>query len=382
VLRPEVAVDQPLKDAAPHGKARDLGLMAKARPLFHRHRVVPMIATAQSFTISTKGMEYRLFGRTGMRVSVLGLGCGGFGGVGSAPELFGKGEDKATAFALMDRAWEEGINYFDTADSYGGGLSETIVGAWMKERKLRDQLILSTKVGYAVPGGPNDQGLSRRHLMQAIDRSLRRLQTDHIDLYVTMEPDPKTPVEATLQAMNDLMHAGKVRHIGASNVTAPQLRESLAASDRLEVHRYQSVQNGYSLLERAIENDILPLAAQERMAVTPFSPLSGGLLTGKYRYGQPPPPGSRVELRPQPYQHLMTARTFQAIDALRAAAAERGVDTGALAMAWVLSHPAVTSALIGPRRIEHFEPWLAAVAIHLSVDEREALVSRMNAVAA
>jgi len=327
-------------------------------------------------------MEYRLFGRTGMRVSVLGLGCGGFGGVGSAPELFGKGEDKATAFALMDRAWEEGINYFDTADSYGGGLSETIVGAWMKDRKLRDQLILSTKVGYAVPGGPNDQGLSRRHLMQAIDRSLRRLQTDHIDLYVTMEPDPKTPVEATLQAMNDLMHAGKVRHIGASNVTAPQLRESLAASDRLEVHRYQSVQNGYSLLERAIEEDILPLAAQERMAVTPFSPTSGGLLTGKYRYGQPPPPGSRVELRPQPYQHLMTARTFQAIDALRAAAAERGVDTGALALAWVLSHPAVTSALIGPRRVEHFEPWLAAVAIHLSVDEREALLSRMNAVAA
>jgi len=327
-------------------------------------------------------MEYRLFGRTGMRVSVLGLGCGGFGGVGSAPELFGKGEDKATAFALMDRAWDEGINYFDTADSYGGGVSETIVGSWMKERKLRDQLILSTKVGYAVPGGPNDRGLSRRHLMQAIDGSLRRLQTDHIDLYVTMEPDPKTPVDETLETMNDLMHAGKVRHIGASNVTAPQLRESLAASDRLELHRYQSVQNGYSLLERGLEDEILPLAAQERMAVTPFSPTSGGLLTGKYRYGQPPPPGSRVELRPQPYQHLMTARTFQAIDALRAAGAARGVDTGALALAWVLSHPAVTSALIGPRRVEHFEPWLAAEVIHLSVDEREALVSRMNAVAA
>jgi aryl-alcohol dehydrogenase-like predicted oxidoreductase len=327
-------------------------------------------------------MEYRMFGRTGMRVSVLGLGCGGFGGVGSAPELFGRGEDKATAFALMDRAWDEGINYFDTADSYGGGVSETIVGAWVKERKVRDQLILSTKVGYAVPGGPNDQGLSRRHLTQAIEGSLRRLQTDHVDLYVTMEPDPKTRVEETLEAMNDLMHAGKVRHIGASNVTAPQLRESLAVSDRLEVHRYQSVQNGFSLLERAMENDVLPLAAEERMAVTPFSPTSGGLLTGKYRYGEAPPPGSRVELRPQPYQHLMTARTFQAIDALRAAAAERGVDTGALALAWVLSHPAVTSVLIGPRRIEHFEPWLAAVAIHLSADERDALASRMDAVAA
>jgi aryl-alcohol dehydrogenase-like predicted oxidoreductase len=327
-------------------------------------------------------MEYRLFGRTGMRVSVLGLGCGGFGGVGSAPELFGKGEDKQTAFALMDRAMEAGINYFDTADSYGGGVSETIVGAWLTERKVRDQLILSTKVGYAVPGGPTDQGLSRRHLLQAIEGSLRRLQTDHIDLYVTMEPDPKTPVEETLQTMNDLMHAGKVRHVGASNVTAAQLRESLAVSDRLGAHRYQSVQNGYNLLERAIEDDVIPLAAEERMAVTPFSPTSGGLLTGKYRYGEPPPPGSRVELRPQPYEHLMNARTFQAIDALRAAAAERGVDTGALALAWVISHPAVTSALIGPRRLEHFEPWLAAIPIHMSADERAALAARVDAVAA
>jgi aryl-alcohol dehydrogenase-like predicted oxidoreductase len=327
-------------------------------------------------------MEYRMFGRTGMRVSVLGLGCGGFGGVGSAPDLFGKGEDKATAFALMNRAWDEGINYFDTADSYGGGVSETIIGAWLKERKLRDQLVLSTKVGYAVAGGPNEQGLSRRHIMQAVDGSLRRLQTDYIDLYVTMEPDPQTPVGDTLQTMNDLMRAGKVRHIGASNVTAQQLRDSLAESDRLGVHRYQSVQDGYSLLERAIDDDVLPLAAEERMAVTPFSPTSGGLLTGKYRYGERPPPGSRIDLRPQPYQHLVNARTFQAIDALRAAAAERGVDTGALALAWVISHPAVTSALIGPRRVEQFRPWLEAVDLHLTKAEREALVSRMEAAVA
>ena len=324
-------------------------------------------------------MEYRLFGRTGMHVSVLGLGCGGFGGVGSAPELFGKGEDAKTAFALMDRAWNAGINYFDTADSYGGGVSETVIGAWLKERKVRDRLVLSTKVFYAIAEGPNDRSLSRHHILQAVEGSLRRLQTDYLDLYVIMEPDPATPVEETLQTMNDLMRAGKVRHIGASNITAQQLRESLAASDRLGVHRYQSVQNGYSLLERTIEDDILPLAAQERMAVTPFSPTSGGLLTGKYRFGERPPPGSRVDLRPQPYQHLMTAGTFQAIDALRAAAAERHVDTGALALAWVISHPAVTSALIGPRTVEQFKPWLQAVDIHLTNDEREAVVSRMEA---
>jgi aryl-alcohol dehydrogenase-like predicted oxidoreductase len=327
-------------------------------------------------------MEYRLFGRTGMRVSVLGLGCGGFGGVGSAPELFGKGEDKQTAFALMDRAWEVGINYFDTADSYGGGVSETIIGEWLTQRKVRDELILSTKVGYALAEGPHDQGLSRRHLMQAIDGSLRRLQTDHIDLYVTMEPDPKTPIDETLQTMNDLMHAGKVRHIGASNISASQLRESLGESDRLGVHRYQSVQNGYSLLDREIEADVLPLAAEQRLAVTPFGPTSGGLLTGKYRLGEAPASDSRLGLRPQPYRHLLNERTFRSIDALREAANERGVGMGTLALAWVLSHPAVTSALIGPRRVEHFEPWLAAVPIHLSPAERETLASRMEAVTA
>src|ERR1700730_14220545 len=341
-----------------------------------------MIAMAETLTISTKGMEYRAFGRTGMKVSVLRLGCGGFGGVGSAPELFGKEEDKATAFVLMDRAWDSGINYFDTADSSGGGVSETIIGAWLKERKVRDGLVLSTKVFYAIAEGPNDRSLSRRHIMHAIEGSLRRLQTDYLDLYVIMEPDPATPVEETLQTMNDLMHAGKVRHIGHSNITAPELRESRSASDRLGVHRYQSVQNAYSLLERSIEDDILPLAAKERMAVTPFSPTSGGLLTGKYRFGERPPAGSRVDLRPQPYQHLMTAGTFHAIDALRGASLERGLDTGTLALAWVLSHPAVTSALIGPRTGEQFQPWLDAVDVHLTSDEREALVSRMEAAVA
>jgi len=327
-------------------------------------------------------MNYRTFGRTGMKVSVLGLGCGGFGGVGSAPELFGKGEDKKTAFALMDRAWEAGINYFDTADSYGGGVSETIIGAWLKERKVRDKLVLSTKVFYAIAEGPNDRSLSRRHIMRAVEGSLRRLQTDYLDLYVIMEPDPATPVEETLQTMNDLMHAGKVRHIGASNIGAAQLRESLAASDRIGVHRYQSVQNGYSLLDRAIEDEILPLAAHERMAVTPFSPTSGGLLTGKYRFGAPPPAGSRVDLRPQPYQQLMNKRTFEAIDALRAVAVERGLDTGTLALAWVVSHPAVTSALIGPRTVDQFKPWLDAVDVHLTDEERGAVASRMKAAVA
>src|SRR5256885_8175780 len=228
----------------------------------------------------------------------------------------------------MDRAWDVGINYFDTADSYGGGLSETIIGDWLKKRRLRDRLVLSTKVFYAIAEGPNDRSLSRRHIIQAVDGSLRRLQTDYLDLYVIMEPDPSTPIDETLEAMNDLMHAGKVRHIGASNITAPQLREALAASDRLGVHRYQSVQNGYSLLDRAIEDEVLPLAARERMAVTPFSPTSGGLLTGKYRFGERPPARPRGDPRPKPYPHLMKPQTFAAIRPPRASAPERGADPG------------------------------------------------------
>lgn len=327
-------------------------------------------------------MEYRQFGRTGMRVSVLGLGCGGFGGVGSAPELFGRGENQATAFALMDRAWDAGINYFDTADSYGGGVSERIIGAWLKERKVRDQLFLSTKVLYSMVEGPADRSLSRGHIMQAVEGSLRRLQTDYIDLYVTMEPDPTTPIDETLRVMDDLVHAGKVRHIGASNAEARQLSDALRTSDRLSVARFESIQNGYSLLDRAIELELLPLAAQEHLAVTPFGPTSGGLLTGKYRHGEAPPADSRLALRPQPYRHLLNERTFRSIDALRAAAAERGVNMGALALAWVLGHPQVTAALIGPRRVEHFDPWLEAVDIHLTRDEREALAMRMEAVPA
>lgn len=323
-------------------------------------------------------MEYREFGRTGMRVSVLGLGCGGFGGVGSIPELFGKGEDRATANALMNYAFDAGINYFDTADSYGGGESERTIGAWLKERKLRDQLILSTKVFYAIAEGPNDRSLSRRHIMQAIDGSLRRLQTDYVDLYVTMEPDPDTAEEETLTAMNDLVRAGKIRFTGSSNVTAQQLTDSLATSDRLGVVRTQSVQNGYNLLERTIEAEVLPLATREGLAVTPFSPTSGGMLTGKYQPGKPPPANSRLALRPQPYQGLMNDATFRSLAALRAEAQQSGVEMGALALAWVLAHPSVTAALIGPRSIEQFKPWLDAVDIHLTTSERDALVNRMR----
>ncbi|HXM55382.1 MAG TPA: aldo/keto reductase [Candidatus Dormibacteraeota bacterium] len=324
-------------------------------------------------------MEYRSFGRTGLRVSQLGLGCGGFGGVGSDPSLFDRGEDEATAFAIMDRALELGINYFDTANSYGGGRSEEMIGRWLRARGTRDQVVLSTKVFNRMGPGPNDAGLSRRHVMRAVEGSLRRLQTEWLDLYVTHEVDPETPLDETLRALDDLVHQGKVRYVGAGNIEAWRLGKALWVSDRLGLARFEGVQNEYNLLHRAIETEVLPLAADQQLAVTPFSPLAGGFLTGKYAPGGAYPAGSRMTLRPEPYAGLLDAATFRAIAALRAEAAERGVSMAALALAWVHSHPLVTAALIGPRSLAQFAPAVESLQDGLSAGERQAIVDRMEA---
>jgi aryl-alcohol dehydrogenase-like predicted oxidoreductase len=327
-------------------------------------------------------LEYRRFGRTGIKVSVLGLGCGGFGGVGSALDLVGRGEDEATAFAIMDRALELGINYFDTANSYAAGRSEEMVGAWLASRRVRDQVVLSTKVFNPMGEGPNDQGLSRRHILLQVDASLRRLGTDWIDLYVTHEVDPSTEPEETMRVLDDLVRAGKVRYAGASNTAAWNLAKALWVSDRRGYVRYESVQNEYNLLHRQAESEVLPLAADQGLAVTPFSPLAGGWLTGKYRRDAPAPAGSRMTLRPEPYRELEADATWRALDALERSAAARGVSMGALALAWVTSHPAVTAALVGPRSLAQFAPAVESLAIRLDPDERAALVAQMEAAGA
>ena len=326
-------------------------------------------------------MEYRSFGRAGVKVSKLGLGCGGFGGVGSDPSLFGQGEDETTAFAIMDRAVELGINYFDTANSYGGGRSEEMVGRWLRSRGARDRIVLSTKVFNPIGDrpGPNDSGLSRRHIMQAVDDSLRRLQTDWLDLYVTHDVDRSTPLDETLCALDDLVHAGKVRYLAASNIEAWRLTRALWVSDRQGLVRYEGVQNEYNLLHRGIETEVLPLAEDQRLAVTPFSPLAGGFLTGKYTRHAAYPPGSRMTLRPQPYTGLLTDETFRAIDALRGEAAQLGVSMGALALAWVHSHPLVTAVLIGPRSVDQFDPAVESLQVGLTADDRDRILGRMEA---
>src|SRR5262249_6949762 len=224
------------------------------------------------------------------------------------------------AFELMDRAFDAGINFFDTANAYGGGRSETWIGRWLKAKgsAVRQQLLVSSKVFNPVGPGPNDRGLSRRHILQQVDESLARLQTDRLDLYLIHESDPETPLEETLRALDDLVRAGKVIYVGASNIEAWRLARGLWISDVRGLCRFEWVQNSFSLLDRSAEREMFPLCADQNVGFTAFSPLAGGWLTGKYRAAGDYPDGSRMTLRPEPYRDLERAEGFSGLDALDA----------------------------------------------------------------
>jgi aryl-alcohol dehydrogenase-like predicted oxidoreductase len=313
-------------------------------------------------------VEHRPLGGTGLELSRIGLGCGNFGGIGSAPEFFGGGESEEEAFALMDAAWAAGINFFDTAGSYGGGRSESWIGKWRRARAAT--VILSTKVYWPVSVDASDRGLSYERILREIEGSLARLETQRVDMYLTHEPDEETPIEETLRALDELVRSGRVGAIGASNVDASQLEEALETSDRLGLARFAWVQNEYSLLRRGAEEDVLPICEREGLGFTPFSPLAGGWLTGKYRRGEAYPSGSRMTLRPDPYSDLVTDATFAGLEAFTAAAAERGVAPATLATAWVLGHPQVNAVVVGPRRTEQLESALRAAELTLTPLER------------
>ena len=322
-------------------------------------------------------MRYTNLGQTGLKVSVIGLGCGNFGGIGSAPAFFGKGETEAEAFALMDTAWELGINFFDTADAYGGGRSESYIGTWLKTKgaDVRDHIILSSKVFNPVGDGVNQRGLSRRHIFRQVDASLSRLGVDHLDMYLIHEPDPDTPLEETLRALDDLVHMGKVHYIGASNMPAWLTTKALWISDKHNLHRFEWVQNAYSLLNREDEREVLPLCADQGLGYTPFSPLAGGWLTGKYKSANEFPTGSRMTLRPEPYLHFLNKATFPALEQFRAQAEQRGVSMSGLALAWLMSNPLVTAPIIGPRRPSHLDPVREALSLSLTPAEHDELTA-------
>ncbi len=319
-------------------------------------------------------MRYVRLADTELHVSVLALGCGNFGGIGSAPELFGRGDDEATAFALMDTARDHGITLFDTANSYGGGRSEEWIGRWLASRgAARDEVVLSTKVRNRIGPGPGDEGLSARHVRAQIDASLRRLGTDRVDLYLAHEPDPAVPIDETLGVFDELVRAGKVRHTGVSNYTGTQLAEAAETAERLALTGPVNLQSAYSLLDRAAAGDVFDVCARHRVAFTAYSPLAGGWLAGRYRAGQPYPAGSRMTLRPEPYADWENPDTFATIDRLDRAATDRGVSLGTLALAWVITDPGVAAAIVGPRRPAQLVGMLDAVDVALDETDRAEL---------
>jgi aryl-alcohol dehydrogenase-like predicted oxidoreductase len=311
---------------------------------------------------ATLPVERRRLGRSELTVPRVALGCGNFGGVGSAPELFGQGLSEDEAFALMDAAWEVGLDHFDTADAYGGGRSERTIGAWMRARGVRP--MITTKTFNPMDAG-GDRGLAPERIVRQLESSLERLGVDYVDLYLAHEFDPEVPIGQTIGAFEELLAAGTIRAYGVSNFTADQLEAALAAGAP------QAIQNEHSLLARGDESAVLPLCAREQVAYLVFSPLAGGWLTGKYRRGEPFPPGSRMTQRPEPYMALMSDETFDRLERLAALAREEGRSPGGLALAWLLADERVSQIVVGPGRPEHLDPVREALERPLTPAQRE-----------
>jgi aryl-alcohol dehydrogenase-like predicted oxidoreductase len=298
----------------------------------------------------------------------IALGCGNFGGVGSSPEFFGQGIGEDEAFAIMDRAWDAGITWFDTADAYGGGRSESFIGRWRAARKP-DGLVLTTKVFHSTSGTAGDTGLAPDRIRRQLEGSLERLGIDRIDLYLAHEPDTDSPLAETVATFESLVGEGLIGAWGLSNYDAAGLEEALSHG------RPALLQNSYSLLDRGDDEQVLPLCGENGISYVPFGPLQGGWLTGKYRRGEAFPAGSRMTMRPEPYAQLVDDRVFDGLDRLREEADARGVEMGALAFAWVLASPHVTGAVCGPGRSAHLDPILTARELSLSADDRERIGS-------
>ncbi|HEX6385180.1 MAG TPA: aldo/keto reductase [Anaerolineae bacterium] len=313
-------------------------------------------------------MNYRYLGRTGLRVSELCLGA----------MTFGRETSEEDSYPLLDRFFEAGGNFIDTANVYSGGVSEEIVGRWLPHRS-RDDFVIATKVRFATGEGPNDLGLSRKHILAAVEASLRRLQTDYIDLYQVHAWDPGTPLEETLGALNSLVQSGKVRYIGASNFGGWQLQKAVDLSRQMGWEPFVSLQPLYNLLDRAIEWELLPVCLNEGLGVIPWSPLRGGWLSGKYRRGMAAPPaGSRVEMAEkegwsEAWNAYDNEHTWRVIDTLFEIAAETGKSVAQVSLNWLLQRPGVTAPIVGVRTMKHLESNLGSTGWTLSPEQMQRL---------
>ena len=306
-------------------------------------------------------MDYRLLGRTGVRVSPLCLGTMNFGGVTNEDD----------SIRIVHAALDAGINFVDTANTYNGGQSEVVVGKALRDR--RDKVVLATKVHFKVGDDPNDEGNSRLHILKACDDSLRRLQTDYIDLYQIHRSSMEIPVDETLGALTDLVRAGKVRYVGCSTHPAWLVMEALAVSERLHLARYVSEQPPYNLLDRRIENELIPLALRYQLAIMPWAPLAQGVLAGRYPANQPFAADSRAErLKGSIYAERVTSRGVEAGAKFAAIADRFGRMPGQLALTWCKDEPGITSPIVGPRTSEQLQQLLPVLEMSLSAEERSA----------
>jgi aryl-alcohol dehydrogenase-like predicted oxidoreductase len=314
-------------------------------------------------------MEYRPLGSSGLEISALTLGTMTFGGQGAFKNI--GNTDVAGARRQIDMCIDAGINLIDTADIYSTGRSEEIVGEAIEGK--RDDLLIATKVRFRMGDGPNMAGLSRHHVISGCEASLRRLRTDHIDLYQVHEWDGRTPLQETLEALQYLVDTGKVRYVGVSNYTAWQLMKALGTAEREHLPRFVSQQIYYSLQERSAEYELVPLAVDQGLGTLVWSPLAGGLLSGKYRRGQDAPAGSRHLTdwsEPPIYDE---DRLYDTIDVLVEIADGHGVSAAQVALAWLLTRPTVSSIVVGARTDEQLADNLAAVDLELSDAERNRL---------
>ena len=308
-------------------------------------------------------MQYKQMGRTGLKISAMSIGT----------MFFGTQVGEEEAIKTLDLAFEKGINMFDTADAYGLGKSEEIVGKAIKNK--RQSVVLATKIGHRGGRGPNDSGLSREHIIQGVEVSLKRLGTDYIDIYYAHTPDYATPIEETLRAFDHLVQQGKVRYVACSNIRAWQLTKSLWVSDKNNLARYDCIQSVYNLLTRDVEYELLPCCAAEGVGVTVFNPLAAGFLTGKYDPNQPPPADNRFgrERTGKREQELYwSPANFKAVAELKKVAEDHGRSLVQFALAWIINNPVVSSAVVGASSAKQLEDNVKAVDIKLSDEEKKA----------